>query len=122
MTDDLSVRLGSLAGEHAALEDRLSLERPLASSPPGLTGAPVAATSDFDAHFERMVSDHRNFELIIFGISKMQPENCADTLSRVTASLGVAMSSSEVARAFRIKGRDWSSSPLMAKLTTIVIS
>ncbi|TGZ54288.1 hypothetical protein DBV15_12420 [Temnothorax longispinosus] len=67
-----------------------------------------------------MVNEHRDNELIIFGIPIFKPEDPVSTVLRVATSLDVPLTSSEVISAlFRIGRRIFSSGPVVAKLITI---
>ena len=81
-------------------------------------GGSHAVPDGLSASFERIINEQRDHELIVFNLPKVSSENCTKTIIRVLSFLDVSVSSSEIARAFRIPGRNSSSSPLIVKFMT----
>ncbi|TGZ50368.1 Uncharacterized protein DBV15_12587 [Temnothorax longispinosus] len=122
VTNSLSADIGSLSTRHVALEERLARLETVSTSTStsaGPSSAPSAASDGLTVRFERMINEHRDHELIIFGIPIFKPEDPVSTVLRAAASLDVPLTSSEVVSAFRIGGRVPSSGPIVVKLITI---
>ncbi|KYN29356.1 hypothetical protein ALC57_01203 [Trachymyrmex cornetzi] len=120
VTDGLSADLVAVGARQVTLEERIArLEGEVRADPATSVGGFHALPDGLSASFDRIINEQRNHELIVFGLPKVPSENCIETITRVSSSLGVLVSSSEIARAFRIPGRGLSSSPLIVKFTTI---
>ena len=65
-----------------------------------------------------IINKQRDHELIVFDLSKVLSEDCIKIKTKVSYYLNVSVSLSEIARVFRILGRNSSSSPLVIKFTT----
>ncbi|KYN10401.1 hypothetical protein ALC57_17472, partial [Trachymyrmex cornetzi] len=93
------------------LEPRSEKEAPTTEMPPPRCEFP-------ESSIMLIINEQRDHELIVFGLPKIL-NNCIETITRVLSSLDVSISTSEIVRAFRIPGRNSSSSLLIVKFATI---
>jgi len=107
-TDGLSADLAAMGAKQVILEERLAkLEGEMRAGPATSADDSHALSDELSACFERIMGllpEQRDHDLIVFDLTKVLSENYTKIITKVLSFLDVSVSSSEIARVYKIPG------------------